>query len=201
MHGRWLIDTNSHVGRGGLCCNHAQGLGVLLAVNHPALPFILHCPTHGTAGFCVVASQCIHCRQSSAQYASCQGRAASCWGTFCCCSHGTSHIAWNTQLVRHCLPAPAVDAICEVGAIDTLLSNFIIPLQGDQISTADGRVHCSLNLNTETGRLSARRPNLQNQPALEKDRYKARQLTAAQSLSAANCLWQLPASRRCQKLD
>ena len=24
------------------------------------------------------------------------------------------------------------------------------------------RVHCSLNLNTETGRLSARRPNLQN---------------------------------------
>lgn len=34
------------------------------------------------------------------------------------------------------------------------------------------RVHCSLNLNTETGRLSAWRPNLQNQPALEKDRYK-----------------------------
>jgi hypothetical protein len=34
------------------------------------------------------------------------------------------------------------------------------------------RVHCSLNLNTETGRLSARRPNLQNQPAHEKDRYK-----------------------------
>lgn len=38
------------------------------------------------------------------------------------------------------------------------------------------RVHCSLNLNTETGRLSARRPNLQNQPALEKDRYKVRRL-------------------------
>ena len=36
------------------------------------------------------------------------------------------------------------------------------------------RVHCSLNINTETGRLSARRPNLQNQPALEKDRYKVR---------------------------
>jgi DNA polymerase I len=35
----------------------------------------------------------------------------------------------------------------------------------------DGRVHGSLNLNTETGRLSCRRPNLQNQPALEKDRY------------------------------
>jgi len=36
------------------------------------------------------------------------------------------------------------------------------------------RVHCSLNINTETGRLSARRPNLQNQPALEKDRYRVR---------------------------
>jgi DNA polymerase-1 len=44
--------------------------------------------------------------------------------------------------------------------------------QGDDIATADHRVHCSLNINTETGRLSARRPNLQNQPALEKDRYK-----------------------------
>ena len=71
--------------------------------------------------------------------------------------------------------AHAVDALCENSAIDTLLSNFILPLQSDDISTVrDGkaRVHCSLNINTETGRLSARRPNLQNQPALEKDRYK-----------------------------
>ena len=43
------------------------------------------------------------------------------------------------------------------------------------------RVHCSLNLNTETGRLSARRPNLQNQPALEKDQYRIRDaFTAAE---------------------
>ena len=71
----------------------------------------------------------------------------------------------------------AVDSLCEVGAIDTLLSNFIEPLQHGDIATkkADGslhRVHCSLNINTETGRLSARRPNLQNQPAHEKDIYK-----------------------------
>ncbi|KAG2498231.1 hypothetical protein HYH03_003981 [Edaphochlamys debaryana] len=85
----------------------------------------------------------------------------------------------------------AVEALCEVSAIDKLLSAFIIPLQSDDISTtqhlpaADGslrpvhRVHCSLNINTETGRLSARRPNLQNQPALEKDRYKVRQAFTA----------------------
>lgn len=38
----------------------------------------------------------------------------------------------------------------------------------------DSRIHCSLNINTETGRLSARKPNLQNQPALDKDTYKIR---------------------------
>ncbi|KAK4484833.1 hypothetical protein RD792_007432 [Penstemon davidsonii] len=69
----------------------------------------------------------------------------------------------------------AIAALCEVCSIDSLISNFILPLQGDHISGKNGRIHCSLNINTETGRLSARRPNLQNQPALEKDRYKIRQ--------------------------
>lgn len=40
-------------------------------------------------------------------------------------------------------------------------SYFIVWLQGNHISCDNGRVHCSLNINTETGRLSARRPNLQ----------------------------------------
>lgn len=31
-----------------------------------------------------------------------------------------------------------------------------------------------MNINTETGRLSSRRPNLQNQPSLDKDKYKIR---------------------------
>ncbi|KAG8386145.1 hypothetical protein BUALT_Bualt03G0118600 [Buddleja alternifolia] len=69
----------------------------------------------------------------------------------------------------------AIAALCEVCSIDSLISNFILPLQGNHISGKSGRIHCSLNINTETGRLSARRPNLQNQPALEKDRYKIRQ--------------------------
>ncbi|CAI9773443.1 unnamed protein product [Fraxinus pennsylvanica] len=69
----------------------------------------------------------------------------------------------------------AIAALCEVCSIDSLISNFILPLQGNHISGKDWRIHCSLNINTETGRLSARRPNLQNQPALEKDRYKIRQ--------------------------
>ncbi|CAI8586837.1 unnamed protein product [Vicia faba] len=69
----------------------------------------------------------------------------------------------------------AIASLCEVSSIKSLISNFILPLQGHNISGKDNRVHCSLNINTETGRLSARRPNLQNQPALEKDRYKIRQ--------------------------
>lgn len=73
----------------------------------------------------------------------------------------------------------AIAALCEVCSIDSLISNFILPLQGDDVSGENGRIHCSLNINTETGRLSARRPNLQNQPALEKDRYKIRQAFVA----------------------
>ncbi|XP_038690170.1 DNA polymerase I B, chloroplastic/mitochondrial isoform X2 [Tripterygium wilfordii] len=69
----------------------------------------------------------------------------------------------------------AIASLCEICSIDSLISNFILPLQGSNVSGESGRVHCSLNINTETGRLSARRPNLQNQPALEKDRYKIRQ--------------------------
>ncbi len=48
----------------------------------------------------------------------------------------------------------------------------MVPLQA--LVDENSRIHCSLNLNTETGRLSSRRPNLQNQPALEKDPYKIR---------------------------
>mmetsp|Transcript_27035 Transcript_27035/g.43449 ORF Transcript_27035/g.43449 Transcript_27035/m.43449 type:complete len:744 (+) Transcript_27035:58-2289(+) len=66
----------------------------------------------------------------------------------------------------------AVDSLNQVNFLTKMLNTFIEPL----ISMADHnhRVHCSLNLNTETGRLSSRKPNLQNQPALEKDVYKIR---------------------------
>mmetsp|Transcript_10922 Transcript_10922/g.16369 ORF Transcript_10922/g.16369 Transcript_10922/m.16369 type:complete len:464 (+) Transcript_10922:550-1941(+) len=66
----------------------------------------------------------------------------------------------------------AINNLVEVGAISQLLDTFIIPLQHrcDEAS----RVHTSMNINTETGRLSCRSPNLQNQPALEKDRYHIR---------------------------
>jgi len=60
-----------------------------------------------------------------------------------------------------------------------MLSNFILPLQ--DMADASSRVHCSLNLNTETGRLSARAPNLQNQPALEKDKYRIRDAFSAEA--------------------
>lgn len=66
----------------------------------------------------------------------------------------------------------ALADVIEASSIVSLLSNFIVPLQS--WPGADGRIHASLNVNTETGRLSSRRPNLMNQPALEKDRYKVR---------------------------
>jgi DNA polymerase-1 len=44
----------------------------------------------------------------------------------------------------------------------------------------ESRIHTALNLNTETGRLSSMRPNLQNQPALEKDVYAVRRAFSAQ---------------------
>ncbi|CAN1172171.1 DNA polymerase I A, chloroplastic/mitochondrial [Linum perenne] len=69
----------------------------------------------------------------------------------------------------------AIASLYEARSIDSLISSCILPLQKSNISGKNGRVHCSLNINTETGRLSACRPNLQNQPALEKDRYKIRQ--------------------------
>ena len=59
-----------------------------------------------------------------------------------------------------------------MGQIDTTIGTFLVPLQA--LVDKNSRVHCSLNLNTETGRLSSRKPNLQNQPALEKDQYKIR---------------------------
>lgn len=72
----------------------------------------------------------------------------------------------------------AIDALCKVSAVNIMLNTFIKPLQ-EQVD-AHGRIHCSLNLNTETGRLSSRKPNLQNQPALEKDIYKIRKAFAAE---------------------
>eukprot|EP01090_Pellita_catalonica_P012282 TRINITY_DN2624_c0_g1_i1.p1 TRINITY_DN2624_c0_g1~~TRINITY_DN2624_c0_g1_i1.p1 ORF type:complete len:463 (-),score=86.68 TRINITY_DN2624_c0_g1_i1:36-1424(-) len=65
-----------------------------------------------------------------------------------------------------------ISGLAEMTAIETLLHHFIISLP--QLCDKNQRVHGSLNVNTETGRLSCRRPNLQNQPALEKDRYKIR---------------------------
>jgi DNA polymerase-1 len=68
----------------------------------------------------------------------------------------------------------ALGALMEVSALETMLASFIRPLQ--ELPDRAGRVHSSLNLTTETGRLSSRCPNLQNQPALEKDRFLIRDM-------------------------
>ncbi|KAL7537981.1 hypothetical protein ACHAXR_008194 [Thalassiosira sp. AJA248-18] len=64
-------------------------------------------------------------------------------------------------------------SLTAIGSIDTMIANFLTSLQ--TLADDQKRVHGSLNINTETGRLSSRKPNLQNQPALEKDKYKIRQ--------------------------
>ena len=71
----------------------------------------------------------------------------------------------------------ALYSLTQIGSIETMINNFVMPLQ--DLADDQSRVHCSLNMNTETGRLSARKPNLQNQPALEKDQYKIRQAFCA----------------------
>ncbi|EEC51736.1 pol1-like DNA polymerase, partial [Phaeodactylum tricornutum CCAP 1055/1] len=66
----------------------------------------------------------------------------------------------------------ALFSLCAIKSIDTMIATFLTSLQ-ERVDNKS-RVHCSLNLNTETGRLSSRGPNLQNQPALEKDTYQIR---------------------------
>jgi DNA polymerase-1 len=66
--------------------------------------------------------------------------------------------------------------LVNASAISTILNTFLSGLPG---KLRNGRVHTSLNINTETGRLSSQRPNLQNQPALEKDVYGVRKAFCA----------------------
>lgn len=81
------------------------------------------------------------------------------------------HATLSKQTKLNGMPE-AIEQLIEASAISTLISTFLNPLQDRP--GEDNRIHASLNLNTETGRLSSRRPNLQNQPALDKDRYKIR---------------------------
>jgi len=86
-----------------------------------------------------------------------------------------NHFGGGEEGKRAC---EAIDALSKLSAVNKMLSAFIKPLQ--QNVDKRGRIHGSLNINTETGRLSSRNPNLQNQPALEKDIYKIRDAFAAE---------------------
>lgn len=66
----------------------------------------------------------------------------------------------------------AIDNLQQVSSMNKLVNTFMVPLQ--EKADKNDRIHTSLNINTETGRLSSRNPNLQNQPALEKDKFKIR---------------------------
>lgn len=72
----------------------------------------------------------------------------------------------------------ALDSWLKYKHIEKLLTTYIRPLQHDL--DGNGRIHCSMNMNTETGRISSKKPNLQNQPALDKDKYKVRKAFVAE---------------------
>ena len=64
--------------------------------------------------------------------------------------------------------------------LDKTLSVFLRPLQQwPHTERDDNRIHTMLNIGTETGRLSSRKPNLQNQPSMERDPYRVREAFAA----------------------
>ncbi|KAK9269005.1 hypothetical protein L1049_000773 [Liquidambar formosana] len=97
----------------------------------------------------------------------------------------------------------AIAALCEVCSIDSLISNFILPLQGSHVSGKNGRIHCSAKYQHRNWALISKETKFagslcfpvscclatdnlnilkltadnicMNQPALEKDRYKIRQ--------------------------
>jgi len=52
----------------------------------------------------------------------------------------------------------AIKKLIEHRTIETLLTTFIKPLI--ELVDKDSRIHTNLNINTETGRLSSRNPNL-----------------------------------------
>ncbi|MDP2439263.1 MAG: DNA polymerase [archaeon] len=91
--------------------------------------------------------------------------------------YGTAFKAFGGE-ERGAEACKAIDSLVQVTAISQLMDSFIVPLQAR--TDAQGRVHTSMNINTETGRLSCRAPNLQNQPALEKDRYGIRKAFCAE---------------------
>ena len=97
-HCRWLVQTHSHRG---LCCN-AQGLGVLLAVHHLSLPFILYCPHHGTACLCVVSALPCRCHVKAGHPHAGAHFAAEAWASQT--SHGVCHMSNTVSLPLQLTP-------------------------------------------------------------------------------------------------
>jgi DNA polymerase-1 len=87
--------------------------------------------------------------------------------------------AWGCSSEDAGVATARLGDLLTISAIDTIIETFLKPLAASAASSPRSRVHCSLNLNTETGRLSARRPNLQNQPSLERDRFGIRKAFTA----------------------
>lgn len=71
----------------------------------------------------------------------------------------------------------AIFFLAQLNLTEKLHKTYLEPLY--ELSEQDGRIHTRLNINTETGRLSSRSPNLQNQPTIFKDSYNIRSIFSA----------------------
>jgi DNA polymerase-1 len=89
-----------------------------------------------------------------------------------CSDDATKNILAYIPGEKGVLAKQAVKILLEHRSTETLLNTFIKPLI--VLVDRDNRIHTSLNINTETGRISSRNPNLLNQPTLDKDRFKIR---------------------------
>ncbi|CAD7955888.1 unnamed protein product [Amoebophrya sp. A25] len=88
----------------------------------------------------------------------------------------------NHHYESYRVKVPLIDNIIKAKQARAMLTYFIKPLKA---LAESGRIHPSLMLDTSTGRLACRAPNLQNQPALDKDVYQVRKSVRA---GTGNCL-------------
>lgn len=74
----------------------------------------------------------------------------------------TLHQGLQENLSKALNACDAVIKLIELRGLEVLLGTFITPLVEMIDRDKSTRINCSMNINTETGRLSSKNPNMQN---------------------------------------